>query len=319
MSDIVYPTSATICVTSACTQHCQFCLWHSNQAVRPNLHYNIKLKDFNKEVDILVDNGVKSLHICGTGEPFLHKDIIPMLRYIRKKAEHASVMSNFSVHFSKKLKETARIDLDEVVTNLDSGDPFRFEEIRKGSDWEVVMSNIHDFKFYNKGRTRLGAWCILMKSEINTYPELIRVCKEIGIDVLKFSYLIPVDMNPLTSPNNVIKGTDTEYLKKIEDIKKLAKKVGLEIMLPPLRSDPNVKNCRALWNFVMVNLPHPDIPKEDWIGNVGLHCFLAHFGKAYSFGNMLKQPFKEIWNCDKINELRKYQDKEKICQECPNR
>ena len=55
----------------------------------------------------------------------------------------------------------------------------------------------------------------------------------------------------------------------------------------------------------MINLPNPELPKDEWLGNTSLHCKLGMTGEGMSFGNILKQPFQEIWNGQKISDLRR--------------
>lgn len=325
------PSSATIIVETECNQHCKFCIWHSNDlpdseyADRIGMHMRLPLNTFKEEVNILLDNGIKSIHLCGTGEPFLNKDIIKMLAYARKKTPHVSVMSNFSRFFTPHIKDLVKLKLDEVVTNMDSGDPKQFEEIRCGSSWETVIGNIQLFDEYRKKyntKTKLGVWCIPMHSTINSLSKVVNTCLACGVDTLKLSYLIPIGINKLTSHDNVIKPYDWEQVRRLEYIIDYARSKGLKVVAPPLSADSGVNNCQALWNTIMINLPSSKIPESEWIGNVSLHCFLAHKGDAFSFGNILKQPFNEVWDGKKIWKMRMDQlffGADEICQGCPNR
>lgn len=318
------PVECTVNVESACTNRCKFCIWHSEDTKRPYWHYRLSYDDFVRIADKFAKLGTPHLHFCGTGEPFLNKELLKMAEYARKKRFKTSVLSNMTKCVTPYLDGIARAGFKYVNTDIDSGDPKQFEELRCRSSWDTVTSNMQRLAELRKELNadyELGAWCIAMRCNYHTFKDLAKKCADIGIDNLMFSYLIPFEMNEITSKDNVIQRTDTEIIKEIDEAIEYGRSLGLKVTppsFPPLKNTR--QNCVAAWRCVMVNLPNDKIPKDRWIGNISLHCFLAHLGEAYSFGNILHDDFDDIWNGEKFQELRRKMltDAPEICKECPS-
>jgi len=248
-----------------------------------------------------------------------------MIRYAQKKKMTTSLMSNCSSVMCNHIEDIAHSGITRFYTNLDSGFPQQFEEMKQNAQWDVVIDNIQQLSKERKRakkKFKISVYCIAMRSNYTSYRELMKIASGIGVDELWFSYLQPFEeMNETTSSKNVIQDTDIEIKKEIRDAIASGKKYGLKVFPPHypqyLKSR---QNCDAMWWKMMVNLPNDKIPQDRWIGNISTHCFLAHMGDAYSFGNLFNDNFNDIWNGEKIQSLRKQllTDAPEVCKKCPD-
>ena len=319
------PVYATVVVESRCNQRCDFCLWHSKDTPRPYWPLHLSFDDFTHIADILSEKNLAHLHFCGTGEPLFNKDLFRMIRYAQKKKMTTSLMSNCSSVMCNHIEDIAHSGITRFYTNLDSGFPQQFEEMKQNAQWDVVIDNIQQLSKERKRakkKFKISVYCIAMRSNYTSYRELMKIASGIGVDELWFSYLQPFEeMNETTSSKNVIQDTDIEIKKEIRDAIASGKKYGLKVFPPHypqyLKSR---QNCDAMWWKMMVNLPNDKIPQDRWIGNISTHCFLAHMGDAYSFGNLFNDNFNDIWNGEKIQSLRKQllTDAPEVCKKCPD-
>ncbi len=319
------PTYVTIVTESVCTQKCIYCLWHSPFTERPYWPMRLSLADFERILDELKKTKIAHVHLCGTGDPLLNKDIFDMIEYVRKSKMTCSIMTNMNRQVTKNLEHLAKSGINRLNTNLDSGDPKEFEEIRRGAKWETIIGNIKKLSVLRKKykrRFKIGIYCIAMRSNVHTYKDLMDTCKEIGADDVIFSYLVPVDFvdHPICSKDNVIQETDHELIKSIDEAVAYGRSLGLRVFPPrfPPKGRKRV-NCSTMWWKLMINLPNDKLPREDWVGNVSSHCDFSHEGEGYSYGNILKQPFQEVWNGKKLKRFRKrlLTNAPKVCRECP--
>jgi MoaA/NifB/PqqE/SkfB family radical SAM enzyme len=319
------PIYSTIVTESRCNQRCQFCLWHSADTPRPYWPVHLSFDKFRQIADILSDQDVAHLHFCGTGEPVLNPDLFKMIEYARKKKFTTSMMSNASSVMTPHIEEIARSGIIRFFTNIDSGFPEQLEDLKRNADWKILCSNLKKLSEVRRKENlcfKISIYCIAMRSNYKSFRELMHVVRDIGADELWFSYLQPFkEMNFTTSSQNVIQKTDFEIITEIQEAVALGKELGLRVFPPhyPPHSSTRV-NCDAMWWKMMVNLPNDKIPQERWIGNVSTHCFLAHTGEAYSFGNLFTDDFQEIWNGEKMQSLRRQllTDAPEICRNCPD-
>jgi MoaA/NifB/PqqE/SkfB family radical SAM enzyme len=319
------PVYSTIVVESKCNQRCQFCLWHSVDTPRPYWPVHLSFGDFKRIADILAKQNVAHLHFCGTGEPLLNRDLFKMIEYAKEMRFTTSMMSNSSSVMTPCIEKIARSGIIRFFTNIDSGFPEQLEDLKRNADWKILIKNLKrlsEIRKREKLRFKISIYCIAMKSNYKSFHELMHVVHDIGADEVWFSYLQPFEeMNYTTSSQNVIQKNDYPIIKEIQDAVALGKKLGLHVFPPHYPAHSSIRiNCDAMWWKMMINLPTDKIPQDRWIGNVSTHCFLAHTGDAYSFGNLFTDDFNDIWNGEKIQLLRKQllTDAPMVCKKCPD-
>ena len=317
------PIGATIVVESRCSNRCKYCIWHAKETDRPYWPLHLSYGDFVRIADVLAVNNVAHLHFCGTGEPLFNKQLFRMIEYAHKTKFTTSIMSNCSEVMTSLIAQIANSGITRFLTSIDSGFPDEYEVIRYGSKWKTVINNLEALV---KEREKSGAQfeicvdCMAMRSNYKSYRKLVEVLAAVGVDVLEFAYLQAFEFNELCSSKNQIKESDFEIFDEINEAIKLGKKLGIRVHPPELPNNSGKRErCDVVWWKMMVNLPNDKIPQDGWIGNVSTHCMLAHLGEAYSFGNLLKQDFQEIWNGEKIKEVRGklIHDAPDICKTCP--
>lgn len=319
------PIYATVVVDSRCNQRCKFCLWHSKDTPRPYWPLHLKFDDFRRIADILSQKNLAHIHFCGTGEPLFNKDIFKMIEYAQNKKMTTSLMSNCSEIMTPNIDKIANSGIVRFFTNIDSGFPDQFEEIKEHANFDVVLNNVRklvEMRTKAKAKFKIAIYCIAMRSNYKSYKQLMKIVHEIGADEIWFSYLQPFEeMNELTSSKNVIQQSDEHILKELDEAIEFGRNLGLNVFPPhfPPKTKSRV-NCDTMWWKLMINLPNDKIPSEKWVGNVSTHCFLAHTGDAYSFGNILTDDFDDIWNGEKIQNLREQllTDAPEVCKKCPD-
>lgn len=306
------PLSATFVIESRCNLRCRMCVYHALETTRPRTDFWISFDEFKQVADIMFDNGLLNPNLCAIGEPFLNKDIFKMIDYCkRKKAVVCSVLSNGSKVISDKIDQIVCSGLDIFTTDLDSGDPAQYEYIKRRASWEIVIDNISklvESREKHRVNLKIDIDCIVMKYNYKTLRDLVRICSDLGVDQLNLSYLVPIEStDELVSAKNVIRPDDYEIIEEINKAADLGRQLKLVVAVPGLYdvSRQGEIMCSALWRKLMINLPNPELPKDEWLGNASLHCKLSTYEEGASFGNILKQPFQEVWNGQKIIDLRR--------------
>jgi MoaA/NifB/PqqE/SkfB family radical SAM enzyme len=323
------PEVATVIIEGRCNLSCRMCVYHSREIPRPRTYFTVSYDQFRAVLDVLVANGLKWCHICATGEPFVNKDIFMMIKYSKDQGLTTSVLSNGSGIITDMLERIVDSGLDYFKADFDSGDPRQIEYLKRGIRYDDLESNLRklvSLRNQRNPRLKIMLDSIVMKSNYMHLRALFQKAADIGVDAIMLSYLVPMTEEfELMSTRNAIGFADGAIREDIASAIDYGHALGLEISRPNLY-DPRFggkQQCRSLWHKVMVNLPSPSVPKEDWVGNVGIFCKLFATSYGASFGNILKQPFDAVWNGEKMLDLRRRlrtgRSMPRICiEECPN-
>jgi MoaA/NifB/PqqE/SkfB family radical SAM enzyme len=330
------PSYATILVETRCSNSCLYCVNHNKDAAKHsktsgiyiNNNLSLTLEEFKNEVDILKENGVPKIHICGAGEPFFNKNMLDFIDYVFEEYNDVSFQTNFRRTFKNFIPEIARRTISYIGTDLVGGTKESFEKIKIGSKWEELWDNIahlEDECRKNNNFIPLHMYCVINKQEI-TYKNaaaLVKKCLEFkSIKNIVFHNIHAFGFNDFVDFKNIIKVSDYEIISLIENAKKLGKANGLEVSGPAYYSDSKNYNCRNFWSRIMLNFPNNKIPENKWKGNVMPGgCLAETIGELYSIGNVFDTDFWDIWNSEKMIQARKDSLKgnlpDKYCSICP--
>lgn len=325
------PVNATIIIESRCNGRCRMCKYNYgvsiSRAEAIKNRFWLSTAQFKQVANVLINRGVVRLNICAIGEPFLNKHVIKMIEYVKKRRTVCSVLTNGSKPVSNKIEDIVASGLDTFATDMDSGDPDEYEYIKRGLKWNVLIDNLvrlDEERNQQKSDMKIHIDSIVAKSNYLNLKKVVDKCLELHVDLLQLGTLVPIEVGEkFASKDNVIEYSDVSIIKNIFRVIRYGKQKGLQITSSPI-FDESCRHpilCRAPWRKLMVNLPHRKIPAKDWLGNVGMFCKLSDTDQGMSFGNILKQPFDEVWNGEKIKALRKRlrdHNAPQTCLDCSN-
>lgn len=313
---------ALVEVSNRCNLRCIMC-----QAKRTNskdAYMNYEL--FKKIIDELCDSGLKIITIGSIAEPTMNKDIEEMLKYIQQKKIITELITNLSLPLGDDLIATIR-KLDKVTISIDGATKETYEKIRVGASFEKTISNLRKISSSKKEDQIITINYVIQKENYREVPKMIYLLNSIGnINKLStgFAHIHDVSLKPkihldkkeLTEFKNRIiplceKASfrkqlitnhiiSSEYWEK-NDIRS-AQESNKEIF-----NRINAMPCYSLWTSTFVC---PD-------GTV-YPCCTFWSEKEYVLGSLKKECFKDIWDGEKYNNLRKKFKKNKApqCRYC---
>jgi len=323
------PRWITIGVTSACSNKCLFCSYHSHDARHAskvyNMPYMLTLNDFKRMVDMAWAGDVPRVHICGTGEPFFNPHILEMIDYAASVYGTSSVQSNFHPKLFEKgnfLEELLKRKdkLSSITTDFLSGDPKEHERIKKGSSYYDLLDKLS----YINQNSDIFLDLHFLLTHLN-YHSLIPLIEDFKKYELKNCYLNVVnlfsyDMNEFTSQNAVYTSKDQEITKVLHQAVLLGKEYGISVFIPE-PADSSVWDCDVFWQKVQL-WPVQGNQKERYHENLIPHaCRAVVLGELSSLGYLFDfETIMDFWNSERMVSIRegilsgKYPDKE--CQYC---
>lgn len=176
-----------------------------------------------QRIDEMVSFGFKEFYISG-GEPFLVKEILNLLNYLREKNMVISVASNGYFLNELLIKKLSKINLNLLHLSLDGHSARIHNSLRGGNFFNKVVNNLNLLIKY-KIPVRIG--CIIWQENKNFLEEMIKFCIDLKVKELRFSWLIKVGR----LKNNSRLYPKRRYFSVIREIEKLEEKYKNKIKI----------------------------------------------------------------------------------------
>lgn len=139
-----FPLNLDIHVTNKCNLRCVMC--RRTMEAKRGLIRGTGFLDFGlykKIIDEAAKEGCCAVHLTGNGEPLLHKDIIGMISYARRKRILDVFMHTNATLLTQDIaRQLLTAGLTRLIISFDSPVKETYEKIRKGAKFEAVKGNI---------------------------------------------------------------------------------------------------------------------------------------------------------------------------------
>jgi len=141
-----FPDHVDIEISAICNMKCPMCYTTTDEYMNTMKKGLMEFKLFKKIIDECADHRAYSIRLSLRGEPFLHKDIIEMIRYAKKKGiKEVSTLANNLVLDPKLFKEAMEAGLDWLTISFD-GLGKMYEWIRQPAKFAESYEKIKEYK-----------------------------------------------------------------------------------------------------------------------------------------------------------------------------
>ncbi|MFT6881310.1 MAG: radical SAM protein with 4Fe4S-binding SPASM domain [Marinoscillum sp.] len=272
------PISLTVEPTTACNLRCPECPSGLRSFTRPTGRLDPAL--FTKVIDELSDT-LFYLIFYFQGEPFLHPDLISMIRYAADKRIYTATSTNAHFLNDKAAQEIVKSGLDRLIISIDGATQETYEAYRKTGELSEVLAGTERILYWKKelkSPTPNVVWQFLVVApNEHEIPLIKRMAKEYGVDSVAFKTAQIYDFeegNELIPKNSkysrYAKGADGKYHIK----------------------NKMLDECWKMWHSCVMT----------WDGKVVPCCFDkdAH----HVLGSTANKTFSEIWNGENYTAFR---------------
>jgi len=280
-----YPSKVSIETGNICNLRCPLCPTNSEENKDIPKGF-MSFEEFKTIFDkIMPFTG--TIDLFSWGEPFLNRDIGRMVRYAksRKKEIRLFIDSNLNVIDDGMVTDIVEGKLDVLKVSCDGVSQEVYEKYRKEGKIGSVLENIDRINAEKKKRK-------------SSHPELI--WKYL---VFKHNVHEVEEAKKLAKTKNMgfeVSGMRIDCGKEI--FEKVEDSVDRDRSWIPDEAEYNNYEdisggkdfCGKPWRTMTVN----------WNGDV-VPCGAIYNCSKYSFGNLLEQGFKEVWNSEKFIAARK--------------
>ncbi len=315
--DLDLPININLMITSRCNLNCKICYVKDELNKKKDM---LNIKDIRKIQKTF--RGRRTLFFLTGGEPTLNKNLVEIIEILKKDKKHyLGLVTNGSILTHKKIDELIQAKVDLIVFSLFGDSKIHSETV---GDKHAYKKLIENASYFCKKRKRTYVLLNVPISDELDFENMIEVASEIGVNGIRFSHLIYVTKEQYKKTiekmhENVLLSNfqydkiDTRLLiKKIRKVKK--SKPEIDLFFHPYLSEKEIKEWysddfkqRRKCHFLQVGVH---------IGSDRQVYPCQHY--KYSYGDLGKKDFKEIWNSKKAIEFRKRIHKELLpaCSRC---
>lgn len=303
----VYPLTVEISPSGACNYRCIFCAFDY-------LNYEPELLDNDlmiKALEEMHENGVKSIVVCGEGEPLLNKDTPDIINYAKKIGMDVGMSTN-GILFTPELANYCLKSLTWIRVSLNAGSDENHQKIHKSKagDYGKILSNLKnavEIKKSNALKTTIGVQLLLIPDNLNEVYSLANQLKEIGVDYFTVK---PFSKHP-QSNSCIDEGFDYKNYHEMENKLNQLSTEEFRIIfrsssMKKLNNARKYQHCWGLpfWAYI-------DEKANIW-------ACIAYIGDdLFCYGNLKENSFKEIWQGPKRQAVLEYVSNMKLdgCRE----
>lgn len=291
--------------TLHCNLKCEMCINPIIKRVKRHMTFT----EFKKILDEMPF--VSKISLVGAGEPLLNPDIFNMVSYAKSKGILIGFATNGMLLNDIMCRKIIGQPIDWVNISLDSADKEKYERIRKGADFQVVIDNIKRFTLMTAGKAlpEISVWFVIMKNNLTELPSLIELVGNIGIK--KVSAQLEHDWGDCRLAGRKKDANFTEEMKRILiRAKSIARKRGIifdYVNIPDATSA--TRACRWPWKSCYITAE----------GFITPCCLRGSNPDILNFGNIFTDSFRNIWNNTayrKFREALKSDNPPGICAGC---
>ncbi len=279
---IPFPRTAIIYPTYGCNLDCVGCEYSADN--ERGMTY-LPLARWLALLDELADGGAEGIELCGGGEPALHPGLVDAVLHGARRGLRFGLLTNGTA-VTPRLLEEAMPHLAYVRVTFDAAREATYGLVRpaKGPNpWGRVVEN---FKALVRARARTNTDVsfkfLVNRTNQGEIEEAVALARELGADSIQFKAVRrdPAELTPeeAVAVEAAIAGARVRHapFPVLGSVGKLVMKRSCE--LTPLQ--------------VTV----------DATGDVFLCCYFTHRRERHRIGNVVEQPFAEIWGSARHRE-----------------
>ena len=285
------PLIAQIEPNSTCNLKCQMC-------IREKIGVPIGVMKFNDFKTILNKlDCLFKVHLSGQGEPFLNPELFEMIKYANKKGASVFFTTNGTILSKEVIDNICEVDIGEIAISIDSVDKKKYQEIRKGADFDKVIMNVKELTRKikeKKKKTIVSLSTVILKENISEIPKFVELAYSLGVMKVGFQKLQEktdyIKKYDSFAKKQRVLDLDKSLKQEIEKAKKIAKEKGMTLIF----DEGGKMGCIWPWRSMYIS----------WNGFVTPCCKILDYRKPY-FGNILKEDLWKIWNGKNYQIYRK--------------
>ena len=302
-------------VTRRCNLKCVHCYAHAKNTSFDN---ELTTEQGKQLIDDLANFGSPVMLFSG-GEPLVRKDLPQLAAYAVEKGMRAVISTNGTLITPEMARNLKKIGLSYVGISLDGMEEIndRFRGVNG-----AFRSALEGIKNSQEAGIKVGLRFTVNKFNVDEIPKIFQLLEDMDIPRVCFYHLVYAGRGTeLVKEDLTLEGTRAAVDLIIDETKRLFNKGkpkevltvdnhadGPYIYMRLLKEDPvRAKEVLELLKWNEGNNSGRGIGCVSWDGEV----YADQFWRHYSFGNVKKRPFSQIWTDTSEELMGKLKEKKK--------
>ena len=313
-----YPLTIMLEISTFCNFTCPACereLYKTDVASTGGLfRENVRLDEVRHLAPVLPY--IYSVYlVAGLGEPFVNNEFWNIVDYLRTFDVKLGYFTNASLLDEEKIARTFEKKINTVLISMDTHDPYKYEKVKTGGNFDKTVRMIKLFAKYKKGNSshpfHLGLNYVFRADNYEDILPYLDFVKDLGVKYVHCSSLIVhiEKMKEYSFFNVPLK----EKRRVFELAAAKAAKLGIGLRLPHIEIDRSAKCCYP-WHGLSVfkggqvaMCPYFRTKREFYYHvNGGKELYEENkYMSDTVLGNYLKEDILKLWNNERIKQIRK--------------
>lgn len=282
--ETVFPIQLDFELNASCNLKCPMCPLSAETNKGKGRDTWFKFDDYKKILDDGIKKGLRVIKLNYLNEPFIRDDIVDFISYANKVGVVDIYLSTNGLLLNKTVMEQIiKAGLTRIQISIDASKESTYNIVRPGGNFERVKNNIETL--------------INIKKEMSSLTPLIRV------------NFVRTELN-----ESELESFVDYWIDKVDMI-------GIQEMVKPPNSSKTV-GSKTTQDKRQIGFKCSFPYKQLVINNEGdiLPC-CTFYGEQLKLGNIKTNTISEIWNSDKIQNLRKIHKEghyylNEVCKKC---
>ncbi len=301
------PEFAQIDLTNNCNNNCIGCWCNSpllgEKKIDPAVkRQTIPHKRVIKLIDELRRSGTTHIYYAGGGEPFMHPEIMDILRHTKKRGLTCYVNTNFTLLDAQRIRLLAELGVDHLTVSVWAGSPKTYALTHPGQSEETFLRIKDMLMLLNRLKNTspvIKLYHVVFNMNYQDIHAMVDLAVETRCETVEFTVIDTIpgktdtlllneqERQSLLARLNTIKewygreGKNTVQLLGLEQF--MRRVSNCDAKTAEYDSDIiGTTPCYAGWGFVRILAD----------GNVN-SCLKSH---RFPTGNILAQDFRSVWN-----------------------
>ncbi len=281
----IYPIYIEVALFGGCNHRCVFCALDYLEH-KPVVLDEMRFQEFLAQAAM---KGVRSIMYAGEGEPLLHKKVVEIVEFTKKKGIDVAITSNATM-LTENVAEKCLGYLSWFRASLNAGCPETYAKIHrtKKEDFDLVLDNLrYAVKVRNKNRYNctIGVQFLLLRQNYGEAIKLAVILEDLGVDYL---IIKPYSQHPF-SKNRLGRGLGCDTHLRLEKELEGHENRSLHVIfrrhtIDKLKEDRPYSSCLGLPFWAYLNAGGDLYACSTFLGN-----------EDFVYGNIYEQNLEDIW------------------------
>lgn len=300
-------------VTNNCNNDCIACWCNSpflgDRRMTPEVkRQHLPLTRVVELLDELWQMGTREIYMAGGGEPFMHPDIMAIVRKVKQLGFTLFINTNFTLVDRARAQQLIDLGVDHLTVSMWAGTAETYSLVHPNKTQERFTELCDVLRFMNqrkRERPLVKLYQVISCLNFHEIPEMVRLAHQTGCESVEFTL---VDTMPDATESLLLNDSERRRALKLVQQARQEAALGVELFNIDLfeRRISNTDStrgehdsdfihsipCTIGWTFSRIL---PD-------GNVNA-CLKAH---RIPVGNIFEQSFREIWNSEAQRSFRRH-------------